>query len=134
MDWNKPSTVDVIKQRLAWLDQRQQVLARNIANSDTPKFTPSDLKPPRVEDAARPPAGGLPLAVTAPTHLPGVTRGDARFAVVSAPDSDPSPSGNAVDLEQQAAKLSETALTHKFATQLYRKYLGMIRIATNSRG
>lgn len=134
MDWSKSPAIDVIKQRLAWLDQRQQVLARNIANSDTPKFTPSDLTPFRPGESGATGAGSLALTVTAPGHLTGVTHENAPYSVVAAPDSDRSPAGNAVDIEQQAAKLGETALNHKFATQLYRKYLGMIRIATSAHG
>jgi flagellar basal-body rod protein FlgB len=35
--------VALAERRLHWLDRRQQVLARNIANADTPGFRPSDL-------------------------------------------------------------------------------------------
>ena len=31
--------------RMAWLGRRQQVLAQNIANADTPNYKPMDLKP-----------------------------------------------------------------------------------------
>jgi flagellar basal-body rod protein FlgB len=44
------------------------------------------------------------------------------------------PSGNAVVLEEQMAKLSETAIAHQLATQLYKKYLGLVRMAATSRG
>ena len=33
------------ERRLAWLDQRMQALAGNIANADTPRFLPRDLAP-----------------------------------------------------------------------------------------
>ena len=35
-----------IKGRLGWLDDRQRVIAQNVANSDTPGFMARDLKAP----------------------------------------------------------------------------------------
>ena len=34
-----------VKKRLNWLGQRQEVLAQNIANADTPDYRSADLKP-----------------------------------------------------------------------------------------
>ena len=34
-----------LRSRLGYLADRQQVIAQNVANTDTPGFTPSDLKP-----------------------------------------------------------------------------------------
>jgi flagellar basal body rod protein FlgB len=39
-----------------------------------------------------------------------------------------------VDLEEEMAKMSETAVSHKLSTQLYRKYLGLVRMAASARG
>ena len=39
------------------------------------------------------------------------------------------PDGNAVVLEEQSAKAAETALEFQLTSNLYRKYLGMVRIA-----
>jgi hypothetical protein len=39
-----------------------------------------------------------------------------------------------VDLEEQMAKVNETAVAHKLTTQLYRKYLGLMRMAASVRG
>ncbi len=44
------------------------------------------------------------------------------------------PAGNAVDLEEQMAKVNETAIAHNLTTQLYRKYLNLVRIAATARG
>ncbi len=45
MDYSDLPLFKLVGQRMNWLNQRQQVLAQNIANSDTPNFRPSDLKP-----------------------------------------------------------------------------------------
>ena len=36
--------IEMMKQRMQWLTQRQQVLAQNVANADTPGYTARDLK------------------------------------------------------------------------------------------
>jgi flagellar basal-body rod protein FlgB len=35
-----------IKGRMTWLDARQQVVAQNVANADTPGYVARDLKAP----------------------------------------------------------------------------------------
>jgi flagellar basal-body rod protein FlgB len=133
MDWGSLAPFDQIKRRLDWLDQRQQVLARNIANADTPGYVPRDLQPPTSSASARP--GPLRLATTAAPHLGGPARPAAGFAeAVQRRADDATPSGNAVDLEEQMAKVHETTVSHKFAAQLYRKYMGLVRLAASAKG
>jgi flagellar basal-body rod protein FlgB len=133
MDWSNAAPFGPIKQRLAWLGQRQQVLARNIANSDTPGYVPHDLKPLRFNDALSR-SRGLAPATTDAQHMAG-TRRPAAFAEQKQRDpAETLPNGNAVDLEEQMAKLNETQVAHKLATQLYKKYLGMIRMVAGARG
>jgi flagellar basal-body rod protein FlgB len=135
MDWSTTSPLGAIKQRLNWLGQRQQVLARNIANADTPGFVPSDLKPLDFRQALRQQTRQVHVTATDPAHLTGLRKPDAVFAVTEQSDTvEATPSGNAVDLEQQIAKVSETNIAHSLGTQLYRKYLGMIRTAAGARG
>jgi flagellar basal-body rod protein FlgB len=135
MDWGSATPLAAIKQRLDWLGQRQQVLARNIANADTPGYRPRDLEEVRFDSFARRPAAALTLATTEGAHLPGTPRPHLQFAEeVQRDTADATPSGNAVDLEEQMAKVSETAASHKFATQLYRKYMGLVRLAASARG
>ena len=35
----------MLRQRMTWLNQRQDLLAQNVANSDTPRYVARDLKP-----------------------------------------------------------------------------------------
>jgi flagellar basal-body rod protein FlgB len=133
MDWSTIAPFGVIKQRLAWLGQRQQVLAQNIANADTPGYVPHDLKPLRFDETLRKASPVVPAATDA-QHMTG-TRRPSEFTRQEQPDFvEATPNGNAVDLEEQMAKLNETQVAHKLATQLYRKYLGMIRMAAGARG
>jgi flagellar basal-body rod protein FlgB len=134
MDWSTVSPIGPIKQRLAWLGQRQQVLAGNIANADTPGYVPRDLKSPAFAHVVRRETQ-VHLAATNARHLAGTSPNQPQFAVAQQRDTaEVTPAGNAVDLEEQMAKVNETAVSHKLTTQLYRKYLGLIRIATTVRG
>ena len=45
MDLSKIPLFAQLKGKMAWLSQRQKVLAENIANADTPGYVPRDLKP-----------------------------------------------------------------------------------------
>ena len=119
--------------RLTWLSERQVVLNENLANADTPGYRPEDLRP---EDFARlaqalPGAGGrLPMTRTDPAHLGAGAR--VRIGLESRPAEsvyETTPNGNAVILEEQMAKASQTALDYQLTTNLYRKYLGMMRLA-----
>ena len=54
----------MLKGRLSYLNQRQQVISQNVANSDTPGYTPNDLKPFTIEDATTTLALGAGLKVS----------------------------------------------------------------------
>jgi flagellar basal-body rod protein FlgB len=124
----------LIRDRLGWLGQRQRVLAENLANADTPGFRPRDLVPfaERLSTVVREPAA--PLTATDKRHL-AVEGGAAAEARSRRQRTvyETTPSGNAVVLEEQMAKVHDTATTHRLATQLYRKYLGLVRIAVSSK-
>ncbi len=124
----------VLRTRLSWLEARNQTLAGNIANADTPHFRPQDLKKldfaHLLADAQQ---KGMTMRVTDSRHLPGTTNPDAGpFKAVDAPDREATPDGNAVVLEDQMIKLSETQMAHETAISLYRKGLEMLRLAVRS--
>src|SRR3546814_18762423 len=45
MDLNQLPMFDLLTRRMTWLSERQEVLAQNIANANTPDYTPQALKP-----------------------------------------------------------------------------------------
>jgi flagellar basal-body rod protein FlgB len=127
MDFNKIPLFSAMTQRMAWLGQRQQVLAQNIANSDTANYVAQDLKPPSFDDVLRGSRSGLTVATTQPRHIGGIGQGTP--VVERSPDSERKGSGNAVVLEDQMMKVSQTALDFQLTTNLYRKHLAMIKTA-----
>jgi flagellar basal-body rod protein FlgB len=118
---------------MSWLSQRQAVLSQNIANADTPDYRPKDLRAADftrlVEGLARQP-DRLAMAQTARAHLNGTPVAWVGLAARAQPSVyEVAPDGNAVVLEEQALKAAQTALDYQLTSNLYRKYLGMVRIA-----
>ena len=123
---------------MSWLGQRQAVLAQNIANADTPDFRPRDLREKDFLQLAKGAAGQpsrLGIAKTAENHIAGKAsatiglRGEQQRAPYET-----APDGNAVILEEQTAKVGKTALDHQLASNIYKKYVGMFKIALGSTG
>jgi flagellar basal-body rod protein FlgB len=126
----------MMKQRLHWLTERQQVLAENVANANTPGYEAKDLK--ELDFGAMVDASGPKLApvATNPGHIgsplagAGGTFGRARGGdVVKQADFETSPSGNSVTLEDQMVKVAQTQMDYEAVTTLYSKGLGLVRIA-----
>ena len=57
--------LSMLRTRLQWAQERQRVLAENVANADTRGYRPRDLAPPQF-DRSLPAASSLGLSVTAP--------------------------------------------------------------------
>lgn len=128
--------LSALRTRMQWHETRQRLLAENVANSDTPGFAPSDLKPFRAEaalaGAAR--AGGIAPAATNPLHMPGRVRPSAALRPQSAPDSEARLDGNQVVLEEEMMKLSDSRGAYDTAISLYQQSLTMLRIAARAPG
>src|SRR5260370_38500969 len=61
----------MLRTRTQWHQERQKILAENVANADTPKFQPKDLTPIDFGRQGQPGGGQqLALALTSPAHLP----------------------------------------------------------------
>ena len=74
------------------------------------------------------------MTVSGDEHLPGRRKRIRDFA--EANDKRPfetTPMGNSVVLEEQMAKVGETGVNYKLATNLYRKHIGMLRMALGTK-
>lgn len=116
---------DLAERRLAWVDQRQAVLAQNIANANTPQYQPHDLQP---FAAALGTANVIAPVRTQPDHLAGTVDTSSRADLVKRPSAH-APDGNAVALDEQLVKVADTETTHALVTAIYKKYLGMFAMA-----
>jgi flagellar basal-body rod protein FlgB len=124
----------MLKGRLSYLADRQQVIAQNVANSDTPGFTPKDLKPfaPPGHGGA---AGGLaPVTptLTSAMHLAAPTATTSGTKPVSAPDSETTLNGNSVVLEDEMMKMSQARMDYDAAVAFYQQSMQLISTAAKT--
>ena len=118
---NSHSILAQLAGRMQFLASRTSVIANNIANSDTPDFTPTDLVAPNQRS-------GAAMRTSRAGHIstPG---GAAEAQQKSAPDMRASINGNSVSLESQMMKLSQTRMDYQLASTTYRKGVDMLRMA-----
>jgi flagellar basal-body rod protein FlgB len=122
------------KAQMDWIAQRQEVLAGNIANANTPRYLPKDLKEPNFKEVlagtTQPDVG---VAATNARHIvPEVTPSPLK-AVTQRRTYESTPDGNAVILEEQMAKMGEANSKYNAAASLFQKYQKMIKTASGSR-
>lgn len=115
------------ERRLAWVDQRQRVLAQNVANANTPGYQPRDL--PSFMATLNGADGTLTR--TNPQHLTGSAEG---ISAVRSRVSARAPNGNSVSVEHELAKVADTQTTQELVTNLYHKYQGLFRTALGRSG
>ena len=117
-----------IKGRLNWLDERQRVIAQNVANSDTPGYVGRDLQLPSDFAAALRRGGALQMTRTSAMHIAPAGQ-PARFETAAAPDSETTLDGNAVVVEEQMLKMAESRMAYDAAIGFYQKSMQMLRTA-----
>ena len=122
-----------LRTRMQWHQQRQRVLAENIANSDTPNFKPRDLVEPKFTPAASPggATGTLALARTDPGHM-ALGGGKDAFGESKAFYAT-RPAGNSVSMEDEMMKVAANQMDYQAATTLYSKSLGLLMMAIGKR-
>jgi flagellar basal-body rod protein FlgB len=123
----------MLKSKMSYVNTRQQVIAQNVANADTPGFTPQDLKPFSFSAMADAAAGQL--TVDAPGQMS--TAGSAKPAAlkpVDTPDTEARIDGNQVVLEDQMNKLIQARIDYETAVDFYQQSMSMITTAARAPG
>ena len=118
----------MLRTKLHWHQERQRLLAENVANADTPEFKPSDLAPPRL-DAGTPGIAPVTLVRTSPAHLASADPGGGQFDLQRGGPFEVVPTGNGVNLEDEMMKVASNQMDFQAATALYTRGLGLIKTA-----
>ncbi|MEQ8345254.1 MAG: flagellar basal body rod protein FlgB [Sneathiellaceae bacterium] len=127
MDLNDIPVLSAIGRRLNWLNKRQSVLAENIANANTPNYRASDLQPQSFKELMRGDLDRISLNKTHDSHATGTLQGENGGTRVKG--FEVLPSGNSVNLEAEIVKVAETQINYQAITGLYRKQMGLLKIA-----
>lgn len=119
----------MLRTKMHWHQERQRLLAENVANANTPKFRPRDLVEPNFGDRG-PHAAAVALARTAAGHIGGERASDAmHFQRETSGGYEVRPTGNAVDLEDQMLKVAANQMDFQTVASLYSRSLGLIKTA-----
>ena len=127
--------LSMLRTRLQYAQERQRVLAENVANADTPSYHARDLVAPKFEDPTQiAPAtvARVTLARTENGHI-GALGGNSAFNTETKGNFGTSPSGNAVNLEDEMMKVAANQMDYQAATALYTRSLNLIKIALGKR-
>jgi flagellar basal-body rod protein FlgB len=121
----------MLRTRMQWNQERQQLLAENVSHANTPKFKPRDLAPLDLERARQ--AGAPAIARTSAGHIAGAAAGREQFELDRRGNFEVRPAGNAVTLEDEMLKVAANQMEYQAATALYSRGLGLIKTALGKR-
>jgi flagellar basal-body rod protein FlgB len=128
----------LMRRKLAWLNQRQEVIAQNLANADTPKYASHDIQAFNFKDELNhvSHSSQWQMLATDPRHYTnaGGRAGEPFKDTEERNPYETAPNGNQVVLEEQMVKMNETQADHNMMTQLYKKHLNMFKLVTRSGG
>ncbi len=123
----------MLKSKMSYVNARQQIIAQNVANADTPNYTPQDLKP--FSFAAMAKASGSGLLVNEPGQMPvGASVKTGALKPVDTPDTEARVDGNQVVLEDQMNKLVQSRIDYETAVDFYQQSMNMITTASHAPG
>ena len=121
----------MLRTKLHWHQERQRLLAENVANADTPEFKPSDLAPPQFDAGTSGTPGIAPVTLlrTSPAHLASSDPDGGSFGLQRGGPFEVVPTGNGVNLEDEMMKVASNQMDFQAATALYTRGLGLIKTA-----
>ena len=118
--------LSMLRQRMEWHQERQRVLAENVANADTPNYRARDLAPP---DFSHEMQAALTLDRTNPLHITAQAGGGSAFAADSSGRYQIRPRGNSVTHEDEMMKVASNQMDYEAVTSLYTRSLALIKLA-----
>jgi flagellar basal-body rod protein FlgB len=129
MDLHDLPLFSMLRERMTWLNQRQDLLSQNVANADTPRYVARDLKPQDFDQLMGTPGAGTAMMTTNARHIALSPSRMGKFEDHETPDQETSPNGNAVSLEVEMVKVSDTQAQFQAAANLYAKAMTLMRTA-----
>ena len=129
MDLHDLPLLSLLRERMTWLNQRQDVLSQNVANADTPRYVARDLKDLDFEQLMGTASSGTKMMTTNSRHIALSNTHAGKFEDHETPDQESSPNGNAVSLEVEMIKVADTQAQYQAAANLYAKAITMMKTA-----
>jgi len=121
--------LSMLRTRMQWHQERQRVLAENVANADTPGYRARDLAAPDFSNELQ--SASLGLARTSPEHIGGSGGDGSRFAADGDFHYEVRPRGNSVSHESEMLKLAANQMDYDAVVSIYTHSLELIKIAVD---
>ena len=124
--------LSMLRTRLDWSQQRQRVLAENVANSDTPSYRAKDLAPLKFAPPGKVAASGVTpvaLAQTESGHIAGAGGDGSSFRTQQDSRYEVRPGGNTVGLEDEMMKVAANQMDYQTVAALYTRSLNLLKTA-----
>lgn len=133
-----PSIFSAIQLRMQNLSQRQQVIAQNLANSETPGYKSRDVAEPNFGDLLQG-AGGISVArprveLTGSMQRLGAVQPVGSGTILDKDVSETKPDGNNVTLEDQLLRMGKVQADFSAMTNIYRKQMLLMKTALGKGG
>lgn len=125
--------LSALRTSMQWHQQRQRLLAENVANADTPNFQPRDLVRPSASALVAGTKPGLTMARTNAGHITAAGGDNLSFQLERKASSETRPAGNAVSLDDEMLKIAQNQMDYQAATSLYTRSLGLLKTAMGKR-
>jgi flagellar basal-body rod protein FlgB len=125
------TTIEMLGKTLDLRAKRHALISANIANVETPGYTPSDLSFEGELKSALNKGGGVPSGN--PRHIPlkggaaGIDR--VQGQVVEITGKDTGPDGNGVEMESEMGRMAENQIMYNASVQLLTKKFEMMKQA-----
>jgi flagellar basal-body rod protein FlgB len=130
LDFDQSQTLDAMEAYMTRLSQRQQIVASNLTNIDTPGYKTKDVSfHATMQELLS--ENALSLQTTRPEHSQGMIQIIPQAQVFDVQGIPSRVDQNNVDLDREMLKLSETSFAYSLITQMVRGKFGMIATSIN---
>jgi flagellar basal-body rod protein FlgB len=131
------SFLGLLADKMDYLTQRQGVIAKNISSANIAGEKPKDLESfdSILQKKISGGAATATMHLTNTRHLSGTAGGNSGYKTNTQRDLyEVKPSGNAISVEQELMKMGQTNQDYATITGLYKKILGMMKVASGIKG
>jgi flagellar basal-body rod protein FlgB len=126
------SLFKAIGAKMDYLNQRQRIIAQNIANADTPGYRPQDLTAVsfgKMLDGVSSGSKGVTMVSTNSSHMGAPGQTASANTEKQKKTYEVAPAGNAVVMEEQMMNSNHTTMDYNLMTTLYQKNIRLIQTA-----
>ena len=118
MSINDTGLMALLAHKRVYDNQKASVLAQNVANSSVPRYKQRDVVGFETFEATLKKTSTAGMMATDPRHIIPASMAGVNASTVKADSIETLPSGNNVDLEQQMAEVSQTAIDYQLQSSI----------------